>query len=376
MNLYTILNTIESIANKHKLVEQYKAGDVYRIMNNATNTYPSVVLTADSLQTNSQDYSTLTGYVFFIDRLTDTEDNKIEIQTNSVNVINDIFNKLSEINGIYVTMPLQFTFFTEKFADLTCGAYANFSIQFINNENCCNNFELKKLEITENGEYQIEDEDIVSVNVVTPIKCFNAEIYQPTGTSMASYFSGHNKITELNIDCLDTSNVTNMRYMFYTCTNLVKVNVSNFNTSNVTNMQAMFRECQKLPILDLKNFDCTNVTNVDLLFGNCKELKTIVGDYDYCTGDIITPNEELQCLKSLSISITLADCAKLRYSSIFALVNGLSTVQNTQTIAFNSSAFNSMLNDDDTTPTAETIEQRKNTIISMANNKNWNILLS
>ena len=90
MNLYTILNTIESIANKHKLVEQYKAGDVYRIMNNATNTYPSIVLTADSLQTISQDYSTLTGYVFFIDRLTDTEDNKLEIQTNSVNVINDI----------------------------------------------------------------------------------------------------------------------------------------------------------------------------------------------------------------------------------------------------------------------------------------------
>lgn len=377
MNLYTILNTIESIANKHKLVEQYKAGDVYRIMNNATNTYPSVVLTADSLQTNSQDYSTLTGYIFFIDRLTDTEDNKIEIQTNSVNVINDIFNKLSEINGIYVTMPLQFTFFTEKFADLTCGAYANFSIQFVNNENCCNNFELKKLEITENGEYQIEDEDIVSVNVVTPIKCFNAEIYQPTGTSMASYFSGHNKITELNIDCLDTSNVTNMRYMFYTCTNLVKVNVSNFNTSNVTNMQAMFRECQKLPVIDLTNFDCTNVTNVDLIFGNCKELVSIVGDYDYCTGNDITPNnEELQCLNNLSISISLGDCTKLRYSSIYAIVNGLATVKNTQTIAFNSSAFNSMFNDDDTTPTAETIEQRKNTIISIANNKNWNILLS
>ena len=376
MNLYTILNTIESIANKHKLVEQYKAGDVYRIMNNATNTYPSVVLTADSLQTNSQDYSTLTGYVFFIDRLTDTEDNKLEIQTNSVNVINDIFNKLSEINGIYVTMPLNFTFFTEKFADLTCGAYANFSIQFVNNENCCNNFELKKLEITENGEYQIEDEDIVSVNVVTPLQCFNAKIYQPTGTSMASYFSGHNKIIELNIDCLDTSNVTNMRYMFYTCTNLVKVNASNFNTSNVTNMQAMFRECQKLPILDLKNFDCTNVTNVDLLFGNCKELKTIVGDYTYCTGDIITPNEELQCLQNLSISISLGDCTKLRYSSIYALVNGLSTVQNTQTIAFNSIAFNGMYNDDDTIPTSNVIEQRKNTIISMANNKNWNILLS
>lgn len=408
MNLFDVLHSIESIANKHKLVEQYKAGDVYRIMNNAKNTYPCIVLTTDALVANTQDYSTLTGYIYFIDRLTDDEDNKYEIQANSVNVINDIFSKLGETNGIYPTLPLSYTFFTEKFADLTCGAYANFSIQFVNNENCCNNFEINKLYITENGEYQLDDVDIVNVNVQptatgititengtynpndygvdyfngidvnveAPLKCFNAAIYQPTGgTSLASYFSGHNKITELNVDCLDTNGITNMRYMFYTCTNLVKVDVSNFNTSNVSNMQAMFRECQKLPILNLRNFDCSNVNNVELIFGNCKELVSIVGDGSYCTGNEIAPNEDIKCMKNLSISISLGDCTKLRYSSIYGIVNGLANVSATQTIAFSSSAFNNMYNDDGTIPTSSVIEDRKNTIIQIASNKNWNILL-
>ena len=164
MNLYDVLNKLSNIASNHKLIGSYHNGDVYRIMNSAKNTYPVVVFTVDSLQ-NYQDYSTLNAYMYFIDRLTDDEDNKINIQTNGINVINDIINKLCEINEISVPTPLQYTFFTEKFGDMCCGVYANVSIQFNNYSNCCNNFNINTLDISENGEYILDNIDVVNVNV-------------------------------------------------------------------------------------------------------------------------------------------------------------------------------------------------------------------
>ena len=164
MNLYDVLNKLSNIASNHKLIGAYHNGDVYRIMNSAKNTYPVVVFTVDSLQ-NYQDYSTLNAYMYFIDRLTDDEDNKINIQTNGINVINDIINKLCEINEISVPTPLQYTFFTEKFGDMCCGVYANVSIQFNNYSNCCENFNINTLDINENGEYILDNIDVVTVNV-------------------------------------------------------------------------------------------------------------------------------------------------------------------------------------------------------------------
>ena len=165
MNLYDVLNKVGDIANKHKLIGAYHNGDVYRIMNSADNTYPTVVFTVDKLQ-DYEDYSTLSGIFFFVDRLTDDEDNKITIQSNGINVINDIVYKLGDIDGISPVKPLQYTFFTEKFGDMCCGVYANVSIQFTNYTKCCNNFNVNTLVINENGEYILDDIDVVNVNVI------------------------------------------------------------------------------------------------------------------------------------------------------------------------------------------------------------------
>ena len=44
----------------------------------------------------------------------------------------------------------------------------------------------------------------------------------------------------------NTSNVTNMRYMFYNCSGLISLDLSGWNTSNVTNMGNMFNGCAAL----------------------------------------------------------------------------------------------------------------------------------
>ena len=76
----------------------------------------------------------------------------------------------------------------------------------------------------------------------------------------------------------DTSNVTNMTYMFYNCKALTSINISSFNTENVTNMNHMFSECSSLSNLDLSNFDLTSLSddlNHDSTLQDCTSLQTI-----------------------------------------------------------------------------------------------------
>ena len=86
------------------------------------------------------------------------------------------------------------------------------------------------------------------------------------------YFSGKNLDF---INKLDTSKVTNMKYMFSNCSNLKTVDLSNFNTENVTDMSYMFNSCTQLSPLDVSNFDTSNVTTMYDMFGNCNALTTL-----------------------------------------------------------------------------------------------------
>lgn len=97
-----------------------------------------------------------------------------------------------------------------------------------------------------------------------------------------SYIFAENKtITELIVSNLNTSKVTNMSAMFYAMTILKELDVSNFDTSNVTNMTAMFQTCRGLLILNVSNFDTSKVTNMSSMFMFCTSLKTLdLSDFD------------------------------------------------------------------------------------------------
>lgn len=84
------------------------------------------------------------------------------------------------------------------------------------------------------------------------------------------------KIATLDVSSFDTSNVTDMSYMFNMnkCQDplLSKLNVGNFNTCNVTNMTAMFYNCSKLPELDVSQFNTSKVIHMQRMFGECNSL--------------------------------------------------------------------------------------------------------
>jgi surface protein len=94
-------------------------------------------------------------------------------------------------------------------------------------------------------------------------------------TDMRYMFSFCNKLTGLDLSSFNTQNVAHMDSMFYLCSALTSLDLSNFNTSNVTTMNAMFIGCSGLTTLDLSSFNTANVTKMTYLFRYSSGLKTI-----------------------------------------------------------------------------------------------------
>ena len=109
----------------------------------------------------------------------------------------------------------------------------------------------------------------------------NTLYIQGNGGVTANYDSSYlfykfGKLTEIeNINLLDTSNVTNMWYMFRECSSLTNLDVSNFDTSNVTVTKRMFDNCSSLTELDVRNFNTSKVTDMSYMFCRCPAWDTV-----------------------------------------------------------------------------------------------------
>ena len=74
-----------------------------------------------------------------------------------------------------------------------------------------------------------------------------------------------------NFNCIDTSKITDMSYLFKDLNNKIENNdfdVSDWDVSNVENMNYMFNGCINFDG-DLSNWDVSNVESMVLMFKNC-----------------------------------------------------------------------------------------------------------
>lgn len=94
-------------------------------------------------------------------------------------------------------------------------------------------------------------------------------------TDMKSMFGYCSKLTSLDVSSFNTEKVTDMSYMFTGCSGLTSLDVTNLNTSNVTAMNGMFRSCSKLTSLDVTGFKTDNVINMDEMFSGCSKLTSL-----------------------------------------------------------------------------------------------------
>ena len=94
--------------------------------------------------------------------------------------------------------------------------------------------------------------------------------------SCHSWFQNLSKITQIEgLTNFNTSEVTDMAYMFSGCSSIQSLNLGNFDTGNVTTMQSMFSGCIKLQTLTISSFNTSNVTNMWNMFYNCKKLSSL-----------------------------------------------------------------------------------------------------
>jgi surface protein len=94
-------------------------------------------------------------------------------------------------------------------------------------------------------------------------------------TNMAYMFSYCESLTSLDLSSFDTGNVTNMDYMFYECSSLTSLDLSGFNTENVKNFKEMFFDCVGLTSMDLHNFDTRNAESMNGMFLECSGLTSL-----------------------------------------------------------------------------------------------------
>ena len=93
------------------------------------------------------------------------------------------------------------------------------------------------------------------------------------------YMFQYSKATSIDVSSFDTSNVTNMSYMFDSSAATEIKGLENFDTSNVTKMSSMFKST-KVTSLDLSGFDTSKVTNMLSMFAGIKVTSLDLSGFD------------------------------------------------------------------------------------------------
>ena len=94
-------------------------------------------------------------------------------------------------------------------------------------------------------------------------------------TDMRMMFHVCRSLTNLDVSGFKTGNVTDMNSMFGSCSGLTNLDVTGFKTDNVTDMGGMFSDCPGLTSLDVTGFKTDNVTNMNSMFNRCSSLTSL-----------------------------------------------------------------------------------------------------
>lgn len=146
-------------------------------------------------------------------------------------------------------------------------------------------------------------------------------------TNFKSMFSDCGSLTSLDVSSFNTENVTNMEKMFFLCSSLTSLDLSNFNTKNVTDMNGMFHRCFNITSINLSNFNTSNVTDMGSMFGQCKSLSSL-DVTNFNTSNV----EEMSWMFSECKSLTTLDLSSFdtekvtRMRSMFSICSSLTTI--------------------------------------------------
>ncbi len=163
---------------------------------------------------------------------------------------------------------------------------------------------------------------------------------------MFNMITGNSSLTNLDVSGFNTSNVTTMEYMFYRCQRLTSLAINNWNTQNVVNMRGMFHSCSNLSELDLSNWNTEKVTDMSYLFHGCSGLKAETLVLTNLNTSQVTTMQSMffSCQGLTSLDVSHFDTSKVtNMGSIFSNCRKLSTLNlsawDTSQVTFLGSAF-------------------------------------
>ena len=99
-------------------------------------------------------------------------------------------------------------------------------------------------------------------------------------TNIDFMFKNCRNLQSVDLSSFDTSKVTSMRQVFFYCRNLQSVDLSSFDTSKATSMIGLFSQCNSLQSVDLSSFDTSKVTTMSAMFANTFNLESVTGVLD------------------------------------------------------------------------------------------------
>lgn len=138
MNYKELIKKIEEVSLNQEFVKSFKDGNSWDINSSQNNEYGMIVLTA--LPHTLNEINPIFNFnIFYIDKLTKSESNKLDIHNYSIKVIRDIITYLNENeDDIYINLDgISIDFFVEKFSDLCAGGWASIQINLVNSYNTC-----------------------------------------------------------------------------------------------------------------------------------------------------------------------------------------------------------------------------------------------
>lgn len=137
MSFLEVVNNILNVASSHNLIKEVHYGSIYDFENSGDRKYSNFVLTENTATRN--EYSTIYNFTAFVtDRLLNDESNKLEVQSLSKTILEEILLKLENVS------TFNFTFWTDKFTDICAGCYCTFDIEVPNEMACVDEESFKK----------------------------------------------------------------------------------------------------------------------------------------------------------------------------------------------------------------------------------------
>ena len=168
---------------------------------------------------------------------------------------------------------------------------------------------------------------LANKDVITKV-VFDPTFANARPTTCKDWFKGCMKLTNIEgIKYLNTSQVTDMQFMFYTCLRLQTPDFSGFDTQKVTNMYSMFDSCYSFESLDISNFNTSEVTNMSYMFSNCQALTSLDLSH-FNTAKVFDMSSMFNhCSELLSVNLSGFDTRKVRYTEdMFNFCSSLKTL--------------------------------------------------